>query len=144
MTSWQVSAFHDDVINWKHFPRYWPFVWGIHCSPANSPHKGQCCGALMFSMTCAWTISWSNNGDAGDLRRHHAHYNVILMPYHCPFVRRTSGQPGLDECLHWWCRPNTIYTLYNIIRMKIDIIELTHWPLGNLNDIKYMLFSNRF
>ena len=23
---------HDDVIKWKHFPRYWPFVWGIHLS----------------------------------------------------------------------------------------------------------------
>ena len=21
---------HDDVIKWKHFPHYWPFVWGIH------------------------------------------------------------------------------------------------------------------
>ena len=21
---------HDDVSKWKHFPRYWPFVWGIH------------------------------------------------------------------------------------------------------------------
>ena len=25
---------HDDVIKWKHFPRYWPFVRGIHRSPA--------------------------------------------------------------------------------------------------------------
>ena len=24
---------HDDVIKWKHFPRYWPFVRGIHRSP---------------------------------------------------------------------------------------------------------------
>ena len=24
---------HDDVIKWKHFPRYWPFVQGIHRSP---------------------------------------------------------------------------------------------------------------
>ena len=31
---------HDDVIKWKHFPRYWPFVRGIHRSPVNSPHKG--------------------------------------------------------------------------------------------------------
>ena len=23
---------HDDVINWKHFPRHWPFVRGIHRS----------------------------------------------------------------------------------------------------------------
>ena len=41
---------HDDVIKWKHFPRYWPFVWGIHLSPVNSPHKGQWRGALMFSL----------------------------------------------------------------------------------------------
>ena len=39
---------HDDVIKWKHFPRYWPFVRGIHRSPVNSPHKGQWCGALML------------------------------------------------------------------------------------------------
>ena len=32
---------HDDVIKGKHFPRYWPFVRGIHRSPVNSPHKGQ-------------------------------------------------------------------------------------------------------
>ena len=44
---------HDDVIKWKHIPRYWPFVWGIHRSPVNSPHKGQYRGALMFSLICA-------------------------------------------------------------------------------------------
>ena len=33
-------AYHHDVINWKHFPRYWPFVRGIHRSgefPAQRP-----------------------------------------------------------------------------------------------------------
>ena len=30
---------HDDVIKWKHFPRYWSFVRGIHRSPMNSPHN---------------------------------------------------------------------------------------------------------
>ena len=24
---------HDDVIKWKYFPHYWPFVRGIHQSP---------------------------------------------------------------------------------------------------------------
>ena len=43
---------HDDVIKWIHFPRYWPFVRGIHRSPMNSPHKGQWRGALMFSLNC--------------------------------------------------------------------------------------------
>ena len=39
---------HDDVIKWKHFPRYWPFVRGIHRSPVNSRRKGQWNGALIF------------------------------------------------------------------------------------------------
>ena len=37
---------HDDVIKWKHFLRYWPFVRAIHRSPVNSPHKGQRRGAF--------------------------------------------------------------------------------------------------
>ena len=45
-----VAAKHDDVIKWKHFPRYWPFVRGIHRSPMNSPHKGQWRGALIFTL----------------------------------------------------------------------------------------------
>ena len=48
-----LSADHDDVIKWKHFPRYWPFVRGIHRSSVNSPHKGHWRGALMFSSICA-------------------------------------------------------------------------------------------
>ena len=43
---------HDDVIKWKHFLRYWTFVWGIHRSPVKHPHKGQWRGALMFSLIC--------------------------------------------------------------------------------------------
>ena len=43
---------HDDVIKWKHFPRYWPFVRGNHRSPVTSPHKGQWRGTLMFSLIC--------------------------------------------------------------------------------------------
>ena len=70
---------HDDVVKWKYFPRYWSFVRGIHRSPVNSPHKGQWRGALMFSLICARINGWVNNGEAGDLRRQRAHYDVIVM-----------------------------------------------------------------
>ena len=70
---------HDDVIKWKHFPRYWPFVRAIHRQAVNSPHKGQWRGALMFSLICTWTNGWVNSRDAGDLRRHHTHYDVTVM-----------------------------------------------------------------
>ena len=62
---------HDDVIKWKHFPRYWPFVLGIH--------RGQWRGALMFSLICAWINAWVNNLEAGDLRRYRVHYHVTVM-----------------------------------------------------------------
>ena len=70
---------HDDVIKRKHLPRYWPFVRGIHRLPVNSPHKGQWHGALMFSLICAWINGWVNNREAGDLRRHRPHFDVIVM-----------------------------------------------------------------
>ena len=69
----------DDVIKWKHFPRYWPFVRGIHRWPVDLPHKGQWRGALMFSLICAWINGWVNNHETGDLRRHCTHYDVIVM-----------------------------------------------------------------
>ena len=71
------------VTLWRHemekFPRYWPFVRGIHRSPVNSPHKGQWRGPLMFSLICVWINGWINNRKAGDLRRHPVHYDVIVM-----------------------------------------------------------------
>ena len=36
-----ISLQHDDVIKWKHFPRYWPFVLGVDWALVNSPYKGQ-------------------------------------------------------------------------------------------------------
>ena len=63
----------------EHFPRNWPFVRGIHRSQVNSPHKGQWRGALMFSLICVWILDWVNNREAGDLRRYHAHFDVIVM-----------------------------------------------------------------
>ena len=43
---------YDDVIKWKHFPRYWP--------PVKSLHKGQWHGGLIFSLICAWINAWVN------------------------------------------------------------------------------------
>ena len=78
----ETIPYHDDVIEWKIFPRYWPFVRGIHWSPVNSPHKGQWRWALMFSLICAWTNGWVNNRDAGDVRHHRSHYDAIVMDTH--------------------------------------------------------------
>ena len=107
MTNWQL---YDDVIKWKHIPRYWPFVRENHRSPVNSPHKGQWRGVLMFLWSAPWINGWVNNREAGDLRRHRDHYVVILMN----FIR----------CIYWiqWAYHHLLcnfgisyrYAVYNI------------------------------
>ena len=69
----------DNVTKWKHFPRYWPFVWEIHQWAVDSPLKGQWSGALVFSFIYASTNSWANNQDTDNLRHHYAHYDITGM-----------------------------------------------------------------
>ena len=47
----------------------------------NSSHKGQWRGALMFFFICAWINGWVNNRETGDLRHHHAHYDITVMKW---------------------------------------------------------------
>ena len=79
MLTRRITIYHDDVIKWKNFPRYWPFVRGIHRSPVNSPHKGHWRGALILSLIFVWINSWVNNSKAGDSRRYRVHYDVSVM-----------------------------------------------------------------
>ena len=97
---------HGDVIKWKHFPRYWPFLRGIHRSPVNSPHKSQWRGALMFSAICAWINGWVNNGEAGDLRHHRAHYDVTVM---VSLWNNALPEHRCCQCLRKW--PISIHTI---------------------------------
>ena len=90
---------HDDVIKWKDFPRYWPFVQGINRSPVNSPHKGQWRGAVMF-LIYTWTHGWSNNRDAGGLRRYHAHHDITVMSINWSCTIVTKHDIALNRA---WC-----------------------------------------
>ena len=55
-------------------------LWGEFAGRRLIPRKkGQWHGALMFPLICAWTNTWANNEDAGDLRRHRVHCDVIVM-----------------------------------------------------------------
>ena len=95
-----VFSKHDDVIKWKYFPRYWPFVRGIHRSPVKSPHKGQWRRALMFTLICARINDWVNNREAGDLRRHLDHYDVSVMTVHQVTFFQCQTQISLNSTSH--------------------------------------------
>ena len=116
---------------------YWPYVAGIHRSPVNYPHKGQWRGALKFSLICTRINGCENNRDAGDLRRHRAHYNVTVMlsvivdamtlmwhhsraqiPLYIP-ARRQVGYFTRDSCKHWqFIAPVLLRTLWLSLTSK--------------------------
>ena len=126
------SSWHDDVIKWKHFPRYWPFMRGIHRSSVNSPHKGQWRGALMFSLICAWMNRWVNNSESGDLRRHRAHHEVIVM-------NLTLNQPAREYHIlivnaHDHSRPLNVKE--NCVASKIPN------PVRNISILTYLVQIN--
>ena len=69
---------HDDIIKWKLFPRCWPFVWGMHRSLVDSPHKGQWRGALMY----AWTNGRANSPDETPWRSLWRYCNDHVIYFH--------------------------------------------------------------
>ena len=87
---------HDDVIK----STLLTFCVGNHWSPVDYPHKGQWCGALTFSLICTWTNSSANNGNTGDLRRHHAHYDVIVMYF--SIVTQSQWKFHLNLIKFYW------------------------------------------
>ena len=71
---------HDDVIKWKHFLRYWPFVRGIHQSPVNFPPQRPVTRSfdvffdqrLNKRLSKQWWGWWFETP---------AHYDVIIMSF---------------------------------------------------------------
>ena len=133
---------HDDVIKWKYFPRYWPFVRGIHRSPVNSPHKGQWGRVLMISLICARRNSWVNNGEAGDLSRHRAHYDVTVMTnqYCLVHLHTYRVQDWFDWFIlayicHTWIIAHAIYPTNNhlgqVYRSRDRDMSMTCWCPGS-------------
>ena len=111
---------HDDVIKWKLFPRYWPFVRGIHRSPVNSPHKGQWRGTLMFSLIRAWAYDWTNNWHSGDLR---SHWFTVVNCRYC----------NNDIALRTCCSVNIAIVLRCMIALNANR-GLPKWTCYNVPD----------
>ena len=72
-----VSLWQDDVIKWKHFRCYWPFVLGIHrWIPLT---KASDADLWCFLWSAPWINGRANNHGAGDLRLPRTHYDVTVM-----------------------------------------------------------------
>ena len=78
-----VRSFQLLLAWWRHQMETFSTLLAI-CA-GNSPGTGEfpaqrsVTRSLMFSLICVWINGWVNNGEAGDLRRYHAHYDVTVM-----------------------------------------------------------------
>ena len=116
---------------WLHqierFPHNWPFVWGIHRSMVNSPHKGQWRGALLFSLICVGINGWVNTSEAGDLRRNRAHYDVIVLSLSFTGAEWPSWS---WICCHWlhrgpaWKLPVQLKATANFQCLHVYVINM--------------------
>ena len=90
----------------------------------NFPHKVQWRGALIFSLICAWANAWANNRDAGDLRRHHAHYDVTVM---CQMrsIPRSLGR----ALMHRFICDHRLSIIYNPFMLTSFIPATRHFLL---------------
>ena len=70
-------------------------VTGLLCNSPRKGHEGQWRWALMSSLICAWTTGWVNNRDIGDLRRHHAYYDVTVI------IQTFVGYIVFPQSLQW-------------------------------------------
>ena len=73
---------------------------------------GQWRGALMFSLICARTNSWANKVDAGDLRRHRAHYDVIVTEVIINHLRMLHA--GSTHAFSFVNEPCTFFVIFFI------------------------------
>ena len=78
--AWNALLTLDDVIKWRHFPRYWPFVRGIH-PPVTGGFSSQRPVTRSIDVLFDLRLNkrWANNRDGGHLRCHRAYYDVTLM-----------------------------------------------------------------
>ena len=109
---------HDDVIKWKHFPRYWPFVRGFTGHRWIPRTKASDAKLWCFLWSAPWINGCINNLEAGDLKRHLAHYDVTVMEivFLLPLIwNHPTSKTTLRGCLFKEVPPYFVIVL--ILRM---------------------------
>ena len=129
----------DDVMIWKGFPHYWPFVRGILSSLVDFRHKGPAQSFNVFAIVMPHTllknkkVSWN----VPDLRRHMAllwchcyvsaeylsHRELCLTPPGTPYICQWTGSAMVEVMVcHLFGEPSHYLNQCWLI---------VNWTLGN-------------
>ena len=81
---------HDDVIKWKHFSRYWPFMREIHRWIPFA--KASDAELWCFFFISVWSSGWGEH-----LRRYRANYDITAMAFPCHDVTISCTEPSASK-----------------------------------------------
>ena len=117
---------HDDVIKWKHFPRYWAFVRGIHRSPMNTPYKGQWRGAVMLFFDLRLNTRLSKHW-----------WGWRFETPSCPLCRHCNGM------IYIYIHNLVVNTWLSEVDLKV-IVGIFEYDVTSARLIKYLLSNASF
>ena len=129
-------ATHDDVIKWKHFPRYWPSVRGIHRSrwiPSQRPvtrsfdvfFDQRMYKRLSKQLWCWWfeTPSWSLWRHRNEYRAQHV---KLTFPQHRKFHFDEFLSLDAPKILKWQL---LVQLVQNFVKKDIMTFQSILWVL---------------
>ena len=144
--------------------------WGEFTCHRWIPLTKQWRGALVFSLICTLINCWVNNREAGDLRRHFAHYGVtVLVKRHCytriwhfNLLEIAWHQPRTSIVilmqfshvvlwtkynLHypwWWRMHQSMHRMCHVLihRLKLPRLVITLWIYRNIVCVQKFITVN--
>ena len=100
-----------------------------------------------FLWSAPWINGWVNSREAGDLRHHGAHHDVIVMD----LVRwHVYVSPCLSPCIEVWSHQKILRNKSGIMKVTIwelcvdDIVLLMHSTGTTMNDSNVTMFHKMF
>ena len=115
---------HNDVIKWKHFQRYWPFVRGIHRHRWIPRTKASDAELWCFLWSAPWINGWVNIREAADLSRHCAYHDVIVVAMF-PFATMGHAWTVSIPRDQWL----GIESVWAFVFMRTKLLELKYYAL---------------
>ena len=132
--NWANISWHDDVMKWKYFPGYWPFVRGIHRGPVNSPQKELWRGAfiVLFDLRMNKLLSkqswgWWFETLSPPLWRHCnglVWWDICVIQPKSANHKYVNERYGVSNHRHLDCLPNSLFRRRSKKASKLRFIGL--------------------
>ena len=129
---------HDDVIKWKHFPGFWPFVKGIHCSMMH-PYPQKDNDARLWCFFCCEPVEIPVIRNAMVvMRRHRNILEIFLIQRHS--VATANDNSVLMHLIIWYnIFAKALFRQRDFWRLNPKSVKLEYIKQHFLNGLTHLI-----